>query len=452
MPVNNRNNARNRKSPARTYARPGERRKNSPLPLIVIAACTLLAILLAIFLPRSCSGNDGAVPVSAVAVTPASTVPAATGVAQSASVAPTDTPTPVRTVDPYLVIRPVADEGYLPIFEKANIRENQICITVDDCFQGDNLNAILDLCEAYGAKITIFPIGKNTVRESLYEPLRRAYEMGMEFENHSYNHSAFYRLSAEDMAAEIYNANLALSSVLGVDYQMHFMRTRGGDNRYDLRTHQYLEKLGYYGMAHWSVDGSKSSTEQLANSLSPGQIYLVHTTDSDLELLSFFIPYAAAQGYEMLTFTEMFGYPDNEATEITTPLTERTPPEPDPYVYEYKTLSQSTSYIWDVTLLQVRLYELGFLQDTPDGVYGHNTFMAVGYFQLAAGIEATGVATPETQEILFSDDAPAATAAGTASPTPASSAGNVAASPTPVHTTAPRNTGPEPTVDLTLFD
>ena len=167
MPVNNRNNARNRKSPARTYARPGERRKNSPLPLIVIAACTLLAILLAIFLPRSCSGNDGAVPVSAVVVTPASTVPAATGVAQSASVAPTDTPTPVRTVDPYLVIRPVADEGYLPIFEKANIRENQICITVDDCFQGDNLNAILDLCEAYGAKITIFPIGKNTVRESL---------------------------------------------------------------------------------------------------------------------------------------------------------------------------------------------------------------------------------------------------------------------------------------------
>ena len=132
------------------------------------------------------------------------------------------------------------------------------------------------------------------------------------------------------MAAEIYNANLALSSVLGVDYQMHFMRTRGGDNRYDLRTHQYLEKLGYYGMAHWSVDGSKSSTEQLANSLSPGQIYLFHTTDSDLELLSFFIPYAAAQGYEMLTFTEMFGYPDNEATEITTPLTERTRLSPIP--------------------------------------------------------------------------------------------------------------------------
>lgn len=455
MPVNNRNSAHSPRDRAQMYVRPGARRKKSLLPVIVIAACTLLAVLLAVFLPRACSGGDGVAPVSAAV----SATPAPSAAVSSATPAPTQTPAPVRTVDPYLVIRPVADPGYLPIFEKANIRENQICITVDDCFQGDNLNAILDLCETYGAKITIFPIGKNTVRESLHEPLRRAYEMGMEFENHSYNHSAFYRLYDEDMAAEIYNANLALNSVLGVNYHMRFMRTRGGDNRYDLRTHNYIAKLGYYGMAHWSVDGSKSSTQQLANSLSPGQIYLFHTTDNDLELLSFFIPYVAQQGYEMLTLTEMFGYPDNEVTPLTEPVAQTTPTPPDPYVYEYKTLSQNTSYIWDVSLLQLRLVELGFLKDSPDGVYGNNTFMAVGYFQLAAGLEATGIATPETQEVLFSDAAPTAAADGAAAPTtPAPSAApetpqaTAQAGPTPVHTTAPRHTGPEPTVDLTLFD
>ena len=294
---------------------------------------------------------------------------------------PTQTPAPVRTVDPYLVIRPVADPGYLPIYEKANIRENQICITVDDCFQGDNLNAILDLCETYGAKITIFPIGKNTVRESLHEPLRRAYEMGMEFENHSYNHSAFYRLYDEDMAAEIYTPTSPSIPYWAWNYHMRFMRTRGGDNRYDLRTHNYIAKLGYYGMAHWSVDGSKSSTQQLANSLSPGQIYCSTPPTTTLELLSFFIPYVAQQGYEMLTLTEMFGYPDNEVTPAyrargadhahppSDPMSTNTNPQPEHQLYLGCVASAASPG------------RTGLLKDSPDGVYGNNTFMAVGYFR-----------------------------------------------------------------------
>ena len=67
-----------------------------------------------------------------------------------------------------------------------------------------------------------------------------------------------------------------------------------------------------------------------------------------------------------------------------------------------------------VTELQQRLIQYGFLRDGADGVYGENTAGAVSAFQehLIAqgfggdevyGVEATGVATPLTQEYLFSE-------------------------------------------------
>src|SRR5699024_4309590 len=124
----------------------------------------------------------------------------------------------------------------------------------------------------------------------------------------------------------------------------------------------------------------------------------------------------------------------------------------DPYVIEeYKLVNKKNNYIYDVYLIQQRLIELGWLDDTADGVYGNATYMAVGYFQKAIGMQPNGDATPETQEALFADDAPRSNDGRTV----AGPAAEQAAAPTPagpVRTTAPRNVEPEPTVDLTLFD
>ncbi len=412
-----------------------KRRKNARLPLVLISIGTLAAILAAVWIGRSAREDRAAM----ARIAPSPAISAAPAIAGSPTPAPTPVPTPTPTVDPYIVVRPMPEEeGYLPIFEEGNLLDRQICITVDDCFQAENLSAILDLCETYNAKITIFPIGRNTVRKGLAAPLRRAYQMGMQFENHSYSHSAFYRLSDAKLAEEICKANDALSQVLGVDYQMHFMRTRGGDNRYDLRTHQYIAKLGYYGMAHWSFNGSKSSEAALKDSLDPGQIYLFHTTDTDLRLIGALMRAASEAGYQMLTLNEMFGYPPNECREIEGPIADRTPTEPDPYIYSYKLLEKG-DYLWDVCLLQRRLIELGWLEGRADGAYGKGTYMAVGYFQQAAGIKANGKATPEMQAALFAEDAPRPSAQA-----------NIGT--TPVPTTAPRNVDCGNDIDMTIFD
>ena len=56
-----------------------------------------------------------------------------------------------------------------------------------------------------------------------------------------------------------------------------------------------------------------------------------------------------------------------------------------------------------IVFLQNRLIELDYLRDSADGVYGENTETAVKAFQKNNGLDATGVADPQTQEKLFSD-------------------------------------------------
>lgn len=63
--------------------------------------------------------------------------------------------------------------------------------------------------------------------------------------------------------------------------------------------------------------------------------------------------------------------------------------------------------------LQVRLYNLGYLNDDRDGNFGGKTQTAVKLFQQTAGLDTTGIADNETQTLLFSENAPYAPGAAT---------------------------------------
>ena len=100
--------------------------------------------------------------------------------------------------------------------------------------------------------------------------------------------------------------------------------------------------------------------------------------------------------------------------ETITVQTATTEPTQVPEVYNRLSKGDENN---DVMRLQVRLYELGYLTDKRDGVYGSKTATAIGMFQQNAGLEPTGIADNETQVLLYSDDAPYA--AGATTPTPA---------------------------------
>lgn len=300
-----------------------------------------------------------------------------------------------------------AKEGYIPVLYKANTEEKIIAVTVDDCFQGNNLMQIVQCAENNGAKLTIFPIAKNLEVDSVATALRFAYQTGHEIGNHTYNHAGMYHYEQQRMEQEIWYQQMKVNETLGVNYTQHFFRPKGGDERDDQRVHAYLNQLGYAGVAIWTQSGSTDSLDSLYNNLAPGRIYLFHTTNNDLNKLLDFIPGAVARGYKLVTLSEMFGMGANEVSDLTLTM-DTQPPKLQAFNIKIPTLKK-TSYIRAAAVIQERLIELGWMDGEADGVYGQSSFVGVGLFQMEAGMKATGNANPETQKLLFSSEAPVAT-------------------------------------------
>lgn len=83
----------------------------------------------------------------------------------------------------------------------------------------------------------------------------------------------------------------------------------------------------------------------------------------------------------------------------------------------------------NVKKLQRRLKELGFYTGSIDGDFGTGTYNAVKAFQKSIGLSQTGIATQDTQLLLYAANTPGVQTSATpvpvpATPTPAPSAGN----------------------------
>lgn len=325
---------------------------------------------------------------------------------------PSATPAPVRTpkstADPrYLAMRPVANEGWLPVFKKMDTTEKIIAITIDDCYQASNLTKIIQSAIENDGKLTIFPIGNQALRSEQSKILKAAWENGMEIENHTFTHNGLFNCTDEQLASEVMLQNYALSKILNVEYTVHFLRPMGGDAHADQRIHAYAMQLGYKGIAHWSVSGSGTNIATLKKGLKPGDIYLFHTTDSDMKKLLEFIPYAASQGYKLVTLNEMFGYPENETSPLLIPVEQHDIPPLEAYdivLVDFK----KGNHAYGIFRLQERLSELGYTVGEADGIFGDGTASAIRMFQQRAGLEATGVADVLTQQMMYESQAPRA--------------------------------------------
>ena len=256
------------------------RRKNRAtfVTILTFALLGTVLILILVILSQSSSGTGqvsseqsvnilNALPTEAVqtAVPEVTEAPAVTE-APTPTAAPTPTPVPTATPEPY---------DYLPVYEHANTEEKRIAITVDDCYQTENLKTIIQCAYNNGAKLTLFPIGENIVRDGMSDILKACvFDLGFEIENHTYNHARVFRMSEEEMAEQIYKQSYVLNQALGVNYQEHFFRLMGGDGAKDQRTHNYLKQLGFKGIAAWSYSGSNADIDHIKQHLKPGAIYL----------------------------------------------------------------------------------------------------------------------------------------------------------------------------------
>ena len=203
------------------------RRAQKRTRIAAIVALVLLVeiIVMVVLLSRGCSSRRGTPDVTSqqtAPVTAETPVPADT-------TEPTEEPTLVPTPSPTPTAQSYAVDGYLPVYRKLDTKEKVIAITVDDLAQPANLKKICQLAKDYNARLTLFPVGTMLENDENRETVRRAYyELGFEIENHTYGHDKLYMLSDTEMAESIFKQQQLVSDILGVDYQMHFLRMPGG--------------------------------------------------------------------------------------------------------------------------------------------------------------------------------------------------------------------------------
>lgn len=383
------------------------RRAQKRTRIAAIVALVLLVeiIVMVVLLSRGCSSRRGTPDVTSQQTAP---VAAETPVPADTT-EPTEEPTLVPTPSPTPTAQSYAVDGYLPVYRKLDTKEKVIAITVDDLAQPANLKKICQLAKDYNARLTLFPVGTMLENDENRETVRRAYyELGFEIENHTYGHDKLYMLSDTEMAESIFKQQQLVSDILGVDYQMHFLRMPGGNGEADPRTHRYLDKLGYRGILSWSYSGTSTSISDIKKHLKPGSIFLFHTTAKDLKKLNEFIPYAVSQGYRLVTLNELLGFEENQTTPLTTSALSVPMPSPEPYVYDHYVQIKPKMKLYAVKFLQRRLVELKYMpaDSAIDGDYGSATRAGVQAFQKAAGLEISDNAEPEMQALLFSDAAP----------------------------------------------
>ena len=310
-----------------------------------------------------------------------------------------------------LVPEPPEGDYFLPIFDRA-LRtpddEMMIAITVDDCNNPEVLSQIVEIARRYDAKLTLFPTGEALMAESMAEGFRTCVlRYGFELENHSYSHRKEYQLSNGELALQLWKQSIAASYVVGVDYEQHFFRPYYDGGKYDQRTHFFIAKLGYLGVASYTYSYKDMTVEQMIDTLANGNVYQFDMSEKSLGMFEAFVQEASRKGYKLVTMNELFGLNQDVVGDRLT-IDQQTLPSMDDYVSTYYDLK--LNYRANaVYSLQARLAELGYLTGDaakPDGLYGPNTSIAVSAFQAKIGEAATGNATVATQERLFALNAP----------------------------------------------
>ena len=177
-----------------------------------------------------------------------------------------------------------------------------IALTFDDG-PGRYTDTLLSILEENDAKASFFVLGNNVVKYP--EAIKRMDEMGCEIGNHTYYHTKLTEVTPEYLQLEIEWTNDALKQVVG--HGAALVRPTYGAVNEMVRTYTN------YPLAMWSVDTEDWNLKDaaaIANYIlataTDGDVVLLHDIhDFTVEAMRIVVPQLKAQGYQLVTFSEM---------------------------------------------------------------------------------------------------------------------------------------------------
>lgn len=168
---------------------------------------------------------------------------------------------------------------------------------------------LLKILQDNDAKATFFLIGNKVAADPA--GARRIADAGMEIGSHTWEHPNMTTIPPQEIAGQFSRANDAISAATGRVPRLY--RPAGG--LADDAVHQTAAR---YGLAEilwdvipfdWANDSNTAATRSmLMTYVKPGSVVLFHDTySSTVDLVYQFIPVLKANGYRMVTVSELLG-------------------------------------------------------------------------------------------------------------------------------------------------
>jgi len=183
-----------------------------------------------------------------------------------------------------------------------------VALTFDDG-PGPFDDRLLQILKDNDAKATFFLIGNKVAANPA--GAKRIADAGIEIGNHTWEHPNMATLPTEDIAAQFSKANDAIAAATGRAPTLY--RPAGG-----LSTDAVRQTAARFGLAEilwdvipfdWANDANTAATRSLLmTQIKPGSVVLFHDTySSTVDLVYQFIPVLKANGYRMVTVSELLG-------------------------------------------------------------------------------------------------------------------------------------------------
>jgi peptidoglycan/xylan/chitin deacetylase (PgdA/CDA1 family) len=183
-----------------------------------------------------------------------------------------------------------------------------VALTFDDG-PGPFDERLLQILKDNDAKATFFLIGNKVAANPA--GAKRIADAGMEIGNHTWEHPNMTTIPPEDVAGQFSRANDAITAATGRTPSLY--RPAGG-----LSNPMVRQAAGQFGLAEilwdvipfdWANDSNTAATRyMLMTYIKPGSVVLFHNTySSTVDLLYQFIPVLKANGYRLVTVSELLG-------------------------------------------------------------------------------------------------------------------------------------------------
>lgn len=177
-----------------------------------------------------------------------------------------------------------------------------IALTFDDG-PGSFTNRLLDCLEKNNAKATFFLVGKEI--ESFPDEVKRMEALGCEIGNHSYDHTDFTTLSAEDISSQISKTDSLIKDLAG--HEATVLRPPYGSINDTVRSSAGKPIIIWsVDTLDWKTRDAQQTIDNVLSSAQDGAIILMHDIYSaTVDAVETIVPKLIEEGYDLVTVHEL---------------------------------------------------------------------------------------------------------------------------------------------------